>query len=121
MEPLTPRQAEVLDFIQRFMAEHAYSPIYREIGAALGIRTPNGVACHLKAMQKKGWITILPGCARGILLVDRLAEVEIVAAAVALVESRGSKALRESSGASSCYERLYLAVKKHRKLREVYP
>ena len=34
-----------------------YGPTVREIGAEFGIRSPNGVMCHLKALEKKGLIT----------------------------------------------------------------
>lgn len=52
---LTERQTQVLDFIRQ--NSHLYGPTVREIAAAFGIRSPNGVACHLKALERKGYVT----------------------------------------------------------------
>ena len=61
---LTERQQEVLDFIRRNAA--LYGPTVREIAAALQIASPNGVVCHLKALERKGRIRRAPGMTRGI-------------------------------------------------------
>lgn len=34
------------------------SPTVREIGDEFGIASPNGVICHLTALERKGWITV---------------------------------------------------------------
>ena len=65
---LTPRQAEALAFIRENC--HLYGPTVREIAAAMGIKSPNGVACHLKALEKKGVIERRPGIARGLVAVE---------------------------------------------------
>ncbi len=54
---LTARQAEVLDFIEQTIEELGYPPTVREIGQHLGIRSTNGVADHLKALKRKGYLT----------------------------------------------------------------
>lgn len=56
MTDLTPRQSDVLQAIRENIKHHGYAPTIREIGTKLGIRSPNGVACHLKALEKKGYI-----------------------------------------------------------------
>lgn len=56
MKGLTPRQQEILDFVSRSIREHGYPPTIREIGRAFGIRSPNGVNDHLKALQRKGFL-----------------------------------------------------------------
>jgi repressor LexA len=56
MKGLTPRQQEILDFLNRSIREHGYPPTIREIGTAFGIRSPNGVNDHLKALQRKGYL-----------------------------------------------------------------
>jgi len=56
MDPLTDRQQEILDFIDRESAKNGYSPTIREIGERLGIRSTNGVNDHLKALERKGYI-----------------------------------------------------------------
>jgi repressor LexA len=52
--PLTKRQGEVLDFMRRHIAKHGYCPSIREIGTHFGMTSPNGVICHLKALEQKG-------------------------------------------------------------------
>jgi repressor LexA len=54
---LTERQQEIYDFIRDKIVNRGYGPTVREIGAQFGIRSPNGVMCHLKALEKKGLIT----------------------------------------------------------------
>ena len=54
---LTPRQREVFQFIEDKIEEWGYPPTIREIGEHLGIRSTNGVADHLKALKRKGYLT----------------------------------------------------------------
>jgi repressor LexA len=54
--PLTPKQQAILVFIRQHIQEKGYPPAIRDIGEAFGISSPNGVMCHLKALQKKGYI-----------------------------------------------------------------
>ena len=51
---LTPRQKEIYDFIRDKIESRGYGPTVREIGLAFKIQSPNGVMCHLKALEKKG-------------------------------------------------------------------
>lgn len=53
---LTARQQEVYRFIREKIRSRGYGPTVREIGQAFDIRSPNGVVCHLKALEKKGLI-----------------------------------------------------------------
>jgi len=62
--PITARQREVLDFI--VANRQFYSSTVREIAAALSIKSPNGVMCHLRALERKGRIRLAKGKARGI-------------------------------------------------------
>ena len=55
--PLTVRQAEILAFVGSYLREHAYPPTLREIGARFGIRSTNGVTDHLRALERKGFLT----------------------------------------------------------------
>ena len=48
-----------------------YGPTVREIGNEFGIRSPNGVMCHLKALEKKGLIIREPNMARAIQLANQ--------------------------------------------------
>jgi repressor LexA len=65
---LTPRQAEAVAFIKA--NSHLYGPTVREIAAAMGIASVNGVQGHLDALEKKGVLRRKPGIARGIELTE---------------------------------------------------
>ena len=54
---LTGRQRQVFEFITRSIDDRGYPPTLREIGAHMRIRSTNGVNDHLKALERKGWIT----------------------------------------------------------------
>ena len=56
MEDLTARQQEILEFIASTVDQQGVAPTFREIGDALGIRSTNGVADHVKALERKGYI-----------------------------------------------------------------
>lgn len=56
MQGLTPRQREILDFIEARIASCGYPPTIREIGEEMGIRSTNGVNDHLKALERKGYL-----------------------------------------------------------------
>lgn len=56
MDDLSPRQREMLDFIVSTIDATGVVPSYREIGAALGIGSTNGVSDHIKALERKGYI-----------------------------------------------------------------
>lgn len=67
---LTDRQREIYDFIRERIERRGYGPTVREIGDGFGIKSPNGVMCHLKALEKKGLIIREEHSARAIQLVD---------------------------------------------------
>src|SRR4051812_35646896 len=67
---LTERQREIYDFIRDKIESRGYGPTVREIGDAFKIESPNGVMCHLKALEKKGHIIRQERSARAIQLVD---------------------------------------------------
>ncbi len=55
-KPLTETQQRIFDFIREYIQETGYPPAIRDIGNAFDIKSPNGVMCHLRALQKKGYI-----------------------------------------------------------------
>lgn len=65
---LTTRQREVYEFIRDKIRHRGYGPTVREIGGHFKISSPNGVMCHLKALEKKGLITREPNMSRAIML-----------------------------------------------------
>lgn len=70
-EQLTQRQLDVLNFIRQCIRERGYGPTVREIGSHFQIRSPNGVMCHLRALEKKGLINRAPNMSRAIQLAER--------------------------------------------------
>jgi repressor LexA len=67
---LTSRQREVFEFIRDKINGRGYGPTVREIGDHFRISSPNGVMCHLKALEKKGLITREPNMSRAIQITD---------------------------------------------------
>jgi repressor LexA len=68
IDALTKRQLRVYEFIRDKIRNRGYGPTVREIGENFDIRSPNGVMCHLKALEKKGMITREPNMSRAIQL-----------------------------------------------------
>lgn len=67
---LTERQKEIYEFIREKIEGRGFGPTVREIGEGFDIKSPNGVMCHLKALEKKGLIKRTGFRARAIQLVD---------------------------------------------------
>ncbi len=57
MQGLTARQDQVLQFIRQSICDRGYPPTLREIGAHMGIKSTNGVNDHLRALERKGYLT----------------------------------------------------------------
>ena len=74
LEPTTERQQAVYEFIRDKIRNRGYGPTVREIGFQFGIRSPNGVMCHLKALERKGLIVREPNMSRAIQLATEPAE-----------------------------------------------
>jgi len=55
-QPLTDTQRRVYEFIADYCRQYGYGPTIRELGERYRW-TPNGVACHLRQLRRKGWIT----------------------------------------------------------------
>ena len=70
LESLTSRQREIYTFIRGKIQHRGFPPTVREIGTEFKIKSPNGVMCHLKALQKKGLIHREPNMSRAIQLLD---------------------------------------------------
>lgn len=72
MNDLTPRQSQILELIQDFINETGMPPTRAEIARELGFKSPNAAEEHLRALQRKGVIELIPGTSRGIQLKDSL-------------------------------------------------
>ena len=66
MQKLTPRQREILDLVQSFIDKFGMPPTRAEIARELGYRSVNAAEEHLRALQKKGVLELIPGASRGI-------------------------------------------------------
>ena len=78
MEKLTPRQNEVLELIRSSIVETGYPPTRMEIADELGFRSPNAAEEHLRALERKGAIEMVPGASRGIRIPDMHEGIPIV-------------------------------------------
>jgi repressor LexA len=72
---LTARQQQILEYIAQEVDTTGVPPSIRQIGAALGISSTNGVRSHLKALEKKGYIHRNLRTSRGIAMLDRIKRV----------------------------------------------
>jgi repressor LexA len=55
-QPLTERQRKILEFITEYLREEGRPPSIPEIALHFGMKSPNGVAKHLAALEAKGYI-----------------------------------------------------------------
>lgn len=69
MIELTSRQSEVLDAIVLYKERTGFPPTIQELAGLIGCASPNAAAEHVKALKKKGYISIAPGAARDITIV----------------------------------------------------
>jgi repressor LexA len=74
MRELTPRQKQILEMIQEFISDTGMPPTRAEIARQLGFKSANAAEEHLRALQRKGVLELLPGASRGIQLKDSLRE-----------------------------------------------
>ncbi len=74
MQNLTPRQSQILLLIQNVIKESGMPPTRAEIAEALGFRSVNAAEEHLRALERKGALELLPGTSRGIRLKDAIRE-----------------------------------------------
>lgn len=64
MKDLTTRQHEILGFIQLHFRQENFWPSIREIQSHFGFRSTNAVMGHLRALERKGYISRVAGQAR---------------------------------------------------------
>lgn len=68
MAKLTVKQQEIYDYILFFTNQHGYPPSVREIGAAVGLKSPSTVHFHMKGLEEAGVIVKAEGKTRAISL-----------------------------------------------------
>ena len=70
MKPLTARQREILALIRDHQLKTGMPPTRAEITAHFGFHSTYAAEKHLKALERKGVIKLLPGTSRGIRLLE---------------------------------------------------
>jgi repressor LexA len=73
---VTERQRAILDYLRGFVEEHGYPPTVREIGEAVGLRSPSTVHAHLAQLERAGLLRRDPTKPRALELTDRRREIE---------------------------------------------
>jgi repressor LexA len=73
MAELSPKQLEVLAFILRFTQAQGLPPTRGEIADGLGLKNRQGIDQHLRALESKGAIELVPGISRGIRVREEVA------------------------------------------------
>ena len=75
---LTKRQKEIYEYLRDTIVNRGFGPTVREIGQHFEIRSPNGVMCHLRALEKKGLIIRGQNMSRAIRLAEGVQQKTIV-------------------------------------------
>ena len=78
MKDLTSRQKEILDLIKNHLKEKGFPPTRADISRTLGFKSHNAAEQHLRAIEKKGFISILSGASRGIVLNEEESGIPVV-------------------------------------------
>jgi repressor LexA len=68
--PLSARQQQILQQIAQFMAQQGRPPTRADLARALGLRNRQGIDQHLRVLERKGYLQLEPGIARGIRLLQ---------------------------------------------------
>lgn len=71
-DKLTARQSQILDVIISSVKDTGYPPTRAEIAQVFGFRSANAAEDHLRALERKGYILMIPGSSRGIQVVDMI-------------------------------------------------
>ena len=77
LQSCTQRQREVYEYIRKMIDLRGYGPTMREVGEQFDIGSPNGVAGHFQALERKGLITRGDG-ARAIQLVHQSTGLSVI-------------------------------------------
>ena len=68
MRKLTPKQKQVLTWVEESVQKTGKAPTVRELQEKLGCKSPMGAVSHLDALEAKGYITKVDGKARGLII-----------------------------------------------------
>lgn len=82
---LSPRQQQILRLIGQFITRRGLPPTRADLARALRLRNRQGIDQHLRAIERKGYLQLEPGIARGIRLLHGAPATEAAAAANTLL------------------------------------
>jgi len=74
---VSDRQRAILDYLRDFVDEHGYPPTVREIGEAVGLRSPSTVHAHLAQLERAGLLRRDATKPRAIELADRIPHTDV--------------------------------------------
>jgi repressor LexA len=77
-EPMTQRQAEILEYLKSAQRKTGVMPSTREIQHYFKFASQTAAMSHLRALERKGVIQRLPGKARAVVFPEELDREEIV-------------------------------------------
>lgn len=63
---MTPRQFDVLRFVETYVAKHGYSPSFKEIGKGVGLASTSAVHRLVHALEARGQIALRQNSPRSI-------------------------------------------------------
>ena len=99
MKELTKQQSKVLSCVEVYLNKTGFPPTRAEICKELGFKSPNAAEMHLRALEKKAYITIQSGSSRGISIVKSQQEFEVPVARMPVIGlvAAGSPTLAEEN------------------------
>lgn len=71
-----PKWREILDYINQQIQKNGCPPTVREIGQAVGLRSPSTVHGYLNRLAKEGYIQKLPASSRGVRIAPSAQELD---------------------------------------------
>lgn len=72
MQKLTAKQTEIFNYLIEYSEETGMPPTIEEIRCAMNVSSANGIRDHLRALERKGVIQLIPGISRGIKFTGKL-------------------------------------------------
>ena len=99
MKELTKQQSKVLACVEVYLNKTGFPPTRAEICKELGFKSPNAAEMHLRALEKKGYISIQSGSSRGISIVKSQQSFEQIGDQIPIVGlvAAGSPTLAEEN------------------------
>ena len=101
---LTAKQQKIYDYIVEFTNAHGYPPSVREIGSAVGLKSPSTVHFHMKGLEEAGYIIKAEGKTRAISLPHNTPTVQDAPTKIGQIPILGNVAAGSPILAEECIE-----------------